>query len=219
MGDYADAILQNDKRFDVEGLASWVKKDNIVECQREWLVKLFRPIASKCICLLTGNHEETIHLHYQDDLVRNICKDLNVPYGGYSCFVSLLFRRKTGDSTSGRPYTIHAWHGAGAAQTEGARVLRLMRLVNEIQADIYLMGHLHAMAQYTPERLILRGGRVKSVKLAATITGSWLKAYMQPKGNEHLNPSYEERKGYIPARIGCPILHINPDKDRFTIES
>ena len=75
------------------------------------------------------------------------------------------------------------------------------------------------MTQHTPDRLLCTRGRVKSIKLAATITGSWVKTYMQPRLNEELSPHYGEMKGYKPSRIGCPIINIRPDKDEFTIES
>lgn len=212
MGDYFDAILKNDKRFDMEGLAPWVEKGNILESQRKRLKALFEPYKSNILCMLTGNHEETIHLHHQDDVTRNLCDDLGVTYAGYSCYLILKFKRK--NSGEVHQYIIHAWHGSGAAQTDGARLNRLTRLVNDIQADIYLMGHLHAMTQHTPDRLMYRNGKIKSIKLAATITGSWLKAYTmnQPA-------SYAERQGYKPSRIGCPVIQICPDKDEFSIIS
>lgn len=221
MGDYMDSILKNDKRFDIGGLAPWVKKDNILECQKEWTVDLFKPIANKCLAFLTGNHEETIHKNNQEDAIRNVIKHLKVPYGGYHCFIALSFERRTGEqNTRGNTslYIIHAWHGSGAAQTEGARVMRLMRLVNDFEADIYLMGHLHCISTYTPDRLIVRNGRIKSTNLIAATTGSWLKTYTQPK-NEDLNPSYGEEKGYKPSRIGCPVIHIHPDKNIISVET
>ncbi len=219
MGDLADSITKNDKRFDIGGLAPWVKPDDIIESQRKWLVELLKPIKDKCLGLLTGNHEETIHLNHQDDITRHLCNDLGVRYAGYSCFIVLDFTRGTAIS-SGHVFQviIHAWHGAGAAQTEGARMMRLVRLVNDIQADIYFMGHLHAMEHITPDRLILKNGRVKSVKLAATITGSWLKAYTQPHGDDEMTPSYAEMKGFKPSRIGAPVVHIWPARQEFTIE-
>jgi len=61
----------------------------------------------------------------------------------------LRFERE--NSNERHQLIIHSWHGSGAAQTEGARLNRLIRLVNEIEADIYLMGHLHAMTSHTPD--------------------------------------------------------------------
>ena len=217
MGDYADCILKDDKRFDIGGLAPWVKADNILRCQSDWIKDLFSPIKGKCLGLITGNHEESIHSKYQEDFTRNLCTDLGVSYGGYACYVLLRFQRTTGETKTSQTYKIHAWHGAGAAQTEGARLMRLMRLVNDFTAHIYLMGHLHAMTQHTPDRIDCIGERLKSVKLAATITGSWLRAYTYSK--DSVNPSYAEIKGYKPSRIGCPIIRIHPDHDTFIIES
>jgi len=217
MGDYADCITEKDYRFEIKGLAPWVSPDNIVESQRAFLKKLFQPIAPKCLAFLTGNHEELIHREHSNDITRNLCGDLNLPYGGYHSFLVLHFAR--GNTGSRREYKLHLWHGAGSAQTEGARLMRLVRLVNDIEASIYLMGHLHAMTNYTPDRLKCEKGKVKSTQLIAQMTGSWLKAYMQPEKGQTLNPTYIEKKGYKPSRIGCPIIHINPDKDNISVES
>ncbi len=220
MGDYAECITKNDKRFDVAGLADWVKKDNIIESQRERVVKLFKPLVEKkkLLGMLTGNHEESIHAFHQDDFTRNVCKDLGATYGGYACFFTITFERTP--SLEKHQYVIHAWHGSGGSQTEGARLMRLVRLVNDIQAHIYLMGHLHAITQHTPDRLVCSArGRVSNVRLVATITGSWVTTYTQPKGDQHINPSYGERAGFKPSRIGCPVVHIWPDRDQFTVES
>ena len=212
VGDMVDSITKNDKRFRMNGLAHWVEKSNIIDSQRRKAVEIYSPLAAagQLIEIGTGNHEEEIHKRHDDDIARNICSDLKVPYGGYTCFINLNFK----SSVTGAewPVTIHAWHGAGAAQTEGARLNRLMRLVNDIQADIYVMGHLHAMTSHTPDKLVCRNGIIKSEKLAATITGSWLKTYMQPETGKTLDPTYGEEKGFKPSRIGCPIICITPDK-------
>jgi len=210
MGDYCDAILKDDKRFDIGGLAGWLKQDNILESQRNFIVDNLKPVKDKILCMLTGNHEETVHALYQTDQTGNICKDLGVPYAGYSCFLNLHFERD--NTNSRRMIQIHAWHGAGAAQTEGARIMRLMRLVNDVQADIYLMGHLHAVTSHSPERLTCSNGSIKSKRLIATLTGSWLKAYMQKS-----SPSYSEKAGYKPSYIGCPVISIKPDTGEFGI--
>ena len=210
MGDMADAIIVPDKRYEPTMYAPWVVPDNVASSQRKWLVDLLRPITSKCVCYLTGNHEQTIHKRYQQDITRDICDELAIPYGGYSSFINLSF-----DHHRHRvAWLIHAWHGAGAAQSEGARILRLMRLVNDIQADVYLMGHLHAVASYTPSRLWLSPQRkIKSTKLIALMTGSWLRTYGQGEGI-----SYGEEKGYRPSSIGCPCICFKPSNNTAWLE-
>ena len=103
--------------------------------------------------------------------------------------------------------------------------MRLMKLVNDIQADIYLMGHLHDIIVKSPHRLKCVNGKIKSIPLVAAMTGSWLRAYTQPKRGEMMGISYAEKKGYVPNRIGCPIIHILPDtefkpsKESITVET
>jgi len=221
MGDYADCITTNDKRWSAYGLSNWVDHDDIIDSQRRWLVNLFNPIKDKCLGLLTGNHEETIHDRHQDAITRHLCEDLGVPFLSYSCFVDLVFNRGSTKYT----VQIHAFHGAGAAQSDGGKLMRLMRLVNDIQADIYLMGHLHDIIVKSPHRLRCVNGHVKSVPLVAAITGSWLRAYTQPKKGEQIGISYSEKKGYVPNRIGCPVVKITPDveykptKEMVTVEA
>lgn len=221
-GDWLDCITHNDKRFSMNGLANWVSKSNIVESQRQRAKEIFTPIRGQLLGVGTGNHEEQIHAFHDNDVSRNIASDLGVPYAGYQTFYLLRFKR-------GGKFThtvkIHVWHGSGAAQTEGARLARLTRLVNDIEADIYLMGHLHTITTYTPDRLTVENGRVRSIRLAAAICGSWLKTYNQAKNGDIQDPTYGEQKGYKPSRIGMPVIKIIPDNyndkhaDQFLIVS
>uniref|UniRef100_A0A6M3LV44 Calcineurin-like phosphoesterase domain-containing protein n=1 Tax=viral metagenome TaxID=1070528 RepID=A0A6M3LV44_9ZZZZ len=221
-GDWLDCITHNDKRFSMNGLAPWVERSNIVESQRNRAEGIFHLIVDQLLGIGTGNHEETIHSLHDNDIIRNLCNDMKVPYAGYQTFYILKFRR-AGKFT--HSVKIHSWHGSGAAQVEGARLSRLTRLVNDIEADIYLMGHLHTITTYTPDRLTVQNGRVRSIRLAAAICGSWLKTYNQPKSGQIQDPTYGEQKGYKPSRIGMPLIKIIPDNyndkysDQFVIES
>ena len=213
VGDWLDCIVKNDKRFRMNGLAGWVEPSNIIDSQRRHCTDIFRPLveAGQLIAIGSGNHEEAIHNHHDDDITRNICRDLHTPYAGYTAFIILKFHNVVSGVTHIRK--IHSWHGAGAAQSAGARLNRLISLVNDIEADIYLMGHLHAMTAHTPDRLKVDDyGHIHSIRLAATITGSWLKTYDQPETGVILDPTYGEEKGYKPSRIGCPIIRIDPEK-------
>ena len=217
MGDYADSITTKDKRWSAYGIASWVNQGDIMKSQKDWLVDLLSPIQEKGLGLLTGNHEETIHDRHDEDVTRHLCEKLSLPFLSYACFVDLIFKRSTEQGS--KMFQIFAWHGAGAAQSDGGKLMRLMKLVNEIQADIYLMGHLHDVVAKIPHRLKCVNGRVKSVPLVATMTGSWLTAYTQPKAGQHIGISYAEKQGYTPNKIGCPVIHIWPDRDKISVEA
>jgi len=212
MGDLGDCILPHDKRWDLGLVSDWVKKQNIAESVRQRIKGIFLPVSAKCLGLLDGNHEYNFKLYSQYDMTGNLCQDLGVAYGGYQCFIILTFKRK--GSKESHVVKIHAWHGAGAAQSEGAQLLRLKRLVKEFDASIYFMGHLHSIVHDITDRLVVENHRIKQKSQIATITGSWLKGYMLG-----VDASYIERFGYRPSHLGCPCIKIQPDTQEILYQS
>ncbi len=236
MGDYGDCITPNDfKRWDGRILADWMKgcEDNIGPTQVEKVNEILSPIWNKCLGLIEGNHDDSIRRANHYDFMKELLKRANnkteedirkakeqnispwdkVPYAGVSCFVRLVFQRNGGET---HVYNIHARHGDGSARTSGARALAVLRLSQSmINAHITLMGHLHGQeSPDIPERLIVtKQGKIKSFETIATMTGAWLKAYMQG-----VPPCYLERWGSPPSTLGCPRIVIEPDKNRMTLE-
>lgn len=225
MGDYADLITPSDfKRWDGGILAPWMKgnEDNIGSTQLRKVDEILSPIWDKCIGLIEGGHETSIRRYNHFDMMKELLIKANgkntppwdkVPYGGVQCFVKLNFKRK--NSSESHDYIIHARHGEGSARTSGARALAVLRLASTfINANIIFMGHLHGQeSPDIPERLILRNGKIKSFGTIATMTGAWLRAYMQG-----VPPCYLERWGCPPSKLGCPRIVIEPDKDMLTLE-
>lgn len=218
MGDYCDCVTPSDfKRWDGRILADWMKghEDNIGATQVDRANELFKPIWNKCLGLIEGNHEESIrrynHYNVIEELLKRANKKNEVPYAGVSCFVRLNFKRLESNT---HDYIIHARHGEGSARTSGARALAVLRLSQSmVNAHITLMGHLHGQeSPDIPQRLILRNGKIKSFETIATMTGAWLRAYMQG-----VPPTYLERWGSPPSTLGCPRIIIDPDKDKMTL--
>ncbi|GAG21614.1 unnamed protein product, partial [marine sediment metagenome] len=185
MGDYGDCVTPSDfKRWDGKILAPWMKgcEDNIGPTQVRRVDEILAPIWDKCLGLIEGNHDEAIrkynHYDFMKELLLLANKKHKVPYAGVSCFVRLIFKRE--NSAESHEYIIHARHGEGAARTSGARALAVLRLSQSmVNAHITLMGHLHGQeAPDIPQRLILKGGKIKSFETIATMTGAWVKAYM-----------------------------------------
>lgn len=206
MGDYCEFITPNDKRFDPsqKAIAGWVEQDNIAESQTKWIVDLFSPIKDKCLGLLYGNHEESIRRFNHDNVQKNICERLSVTNLGFSCFLTLNFRRAKKASGQVKFSLIH---GASSAITEGAKVMALMRFMKAMEADIYAYGHVH---DYIPKSLsrmtVSDAGRIKQrVSIGAT-TGSWFRTYTQG-----VIASYGELKAYPPTEICCAVFTINPE--------
>ncbi len=219
MGDFCDCVTPSDfKRWDGKILASWMKgnEDNIGPTQLERADKLLSPIWNKCLGLIEGNHEEAIRRYNHYDFMKELLKKANikykVPYGGVSCLIRLNFKRKNSNET--HDYIIHARHGEGSARTSGARALAVLRLSQVfVNANITLMGHLHGQeSPDIPQRLILRHGKVKAFETIATMTGAWVRAYMQG-----VPPCYLERWGSPPSVLGCPKIIIEPEKDKMEL--
>jgi len=218
MGDYGDCITPSDfKRWDGKILAPWMKgnEDNIGPTQVEKVDEILSPIWDKCLGLIEGNHDEDIrrrnHYDFMKELLKKANKKYKVPYAGVSCFVRLNFNR----GGHVHDFLIHARHGEGAARTSGARALAVLRLAaSMVNAHIVLSGHLHGQeSPDIPQRLILRDDKIKSFETIATMTGAWVKAYMQG-----VPPCYLERWGSPPSTLGCPRVVIEPDKDKMTLE-
>lgn len=223
MGDYGDLITPSDfKRWDGSILAPWMKgnEDNIGPTQLERIDEILSPIWDQCVGLIEGGHETSIRKYHHYDIMAELLKRANgkqkppwdkVPYAGVQCIVRLNFRR----GNESHDYKIHARHGEGAARTSGARALAVLRLAGTfVDTNITLMGHLHGQeAPDIPQRLILRNGKIRSFDTIATMTGAWLKAYMQG-----VPACYLERWGCPPSTLGCPRIVINPDKSEMTLE-
>jgi hypothetical protein len=212
MGDYCDFITKNDKRYDTSGLASWVRKEDIVESQREWIANILDPIKEKCLGLLEGNHEVSIRLSHQNDVYSHICDNLGVPHLGYSCFADLIFSRLNSEVTQFRG---HLEHGSGWAQTDGSKLNRLKRGMRGFEADFYAMGHLHDIKVDVSSPLLTvdKTGKIISKVRVAAMTGCWFKTYEQGQ-----RASYGEQKGFDPTPIGCPVFLFSPDKDLIEVQ-
>lgn len=205
MGDYSELIIPNDPRWDVEAIASWVERTNIAESQRKWVVKLFTPIKDKCWGLIEGNHESNIRLRNYQDIQLDICRDLGVKNLGASAFLRVCFERK--NSNERHCFDIHVAHGSGSPQTEGGKIMRLVRGMMGFHADIYAMGHIHDIKTDSIAELYMDSNlNIKERRRVAVITGSWFKAY-----KEGAYASYAERKLYNPTTLGCPMITIRPD--------
>jgi len=221
VGDMADLITPQDfKRWDGAILADWLKghENNIGMTQVNHAYELFKKIWCKCLFVLDGNHEADIRRCHSFDFTTNLREKIkenqgiDIPYGDSQAMIALKFRRSTKEV---HQILIHARHGEGHARTSGARANAVLRLaVSFPTTHIILMGHLHGQeAPDIPQRLIYQSGKIKSYGGIATMTGAWLRAYMQ-----NVPASYAERWGCTPSVLGCPRILIEPDKGKMTYE-
>lgn len=218
MGDYAECITANDKRWDPSqrAIPNWLEQDNIEACLRKRVVSILEPIKDRCVGLLYGNHEDSFRKQNKANIHKNICEELGVPDLGYSCFVHFIFRRYTKNpETSPSSHLIkgHFTHGTGGARTESGKINYLVKTMSAFDANIYGYAHTHSMQLYSPE--ILGTGenlKIKAKGKIGALTGCFFRTYTQGTV-----ASYGEVKVYPPTRIGCPVFIITPNKG--TIEA
>lgn len=224
MGDLADCIVSSDaKRFDVETIADWVYQEkriqDIAVAQFEHLEKMFGPIAHKCLGLLYGNHEKEILKRHHKDLIRNLCKSLNIENLGYEAMIRLSFEHKVNKNKGhSHSYTLHVEHGHGGGRKTGSKLNKIDERDLGYDADIFLMGHVHAKAVDIKNRIYLptistgydignvARPNVKARKVIKCLTGCFLDKHIDT-GDKTLpferNPlSYAEAWGFNPTAKG-----------------
>jgi hypothetical protein len=233
-GDYCDFINYGDKRFDPDAVSESISVKDLGQLGRksaEMVYDMFSPIRDKCLGLLYGNHELS---YMKDKAMQNLhskmCIDLNVPDLGYCCLMDLEFIRdshKKGkvckplftienprkEKIIGQVYEVRvfAHHGSGFATTPGGKLNKLIQFMNNFDADIYFLGHVHdqvgrRQATITADRDCKK---ITAHEKLGVISGSYLKTY------EHGSTTYGEQKGYAPTTLGAAKITINPDKRTF----
>ena len=207
MGDMGEFITPSDPRFDPsqKAVASWLEQDNISNCEINWITELLRPIKGRIIGSLTGNHEESYRKHNYNNVHKQICNILGVNNLGYSAFVRLHFRRE--NSNESHLITCAVTHGSGNAATKGGKLNKLRRFMNDFDAQIYAIGHMHDLIQdKKPYLMVNSQGKIKQAEAIGVVTGCWFKTYTQG-----VISSYGEQKLFPPVTIGCPMISINAD--------
>lgn len=209
MGDYSDFINYTDKRFDPKDIdkSFWGCMDDLHMAQAREIIRLFKPIKSKCLGMLTGNHEEKIRLYYHNDVHNYICCELGVPDLRYNAIIKWVFQRKSGGSRSSRKVVIWAHHGFSCANSDGGAINTLINKSKDFEADIYLMGHCHRKVISNRHKLILSDSnppRILEKKQVFGVTGTFYNTYAQDC------MSYAEKKAYSPTPTGVIKILVQP---------
>ena len=201
-GDYSDAIVPNDKRFDYSTINP---KFQTPQLQYREVQNWFKPIANKCLGLLDGNHDI---IHWKKNVhnyVWEMCENLSVPYLTIDAYIRLHFEKMNTD------FNIYEHHGWTGSRTAGSRVMRLADLYNVFpMLNLYIMNHVHALGLVEKKTSLYIGEdhQIHDKISHFLFGGSFLRGYQ-------LNQtSYVEEKTYVPTTLGSPILHITPQSGK-----
>ncbi len=226
-GDYGDFITWTDKRFDAEAIAenvTLVDLSKIGSALSDAISDVLWPIKSKLIGLGFGNHEKKYMVQREhSDMHGALCYKLGVPNLGLSARFDVVFQRNpsikkprlsrgtpAARSGVGTSWTVRVYqhHGAGAAQTAGGKVNRLVNFMHMVDADLYLIAHLHDETQKKLVRIDTdrHCTRARERVTLGTITGTYLRTCQQGA------TGYGEIRGYAPTPLGAVVVEFEPDK-------
>lgn len=231
-GDYIDAISRKgDKRFMESSLAAWLHGQNDV-CgeQVRRFVELVKPIAHKCLYLLTGNHEDAL-LQYNDrDVYKDICYGVAAAAGksaealalGWEGFVGLTFKRGKHSGGSGQYHDkydlmLYSHHGSGGGRKLGGHALRMEEILLTYTCDLALLGHRHI--QQIDKKFVVTPGKERA-ELKARVgvwCGSYLGSYIEADAGGFPRGNYPQYKQLPPNATGGVSIEIEPDKQRFNV--
>ncbi len=222
-GDDIEGIVVDDKRYIQESVDT---KTSVPLLQAQNCVKERWEIRKKIVGKLIGNHEVTL-LKFGNLMRDIICKDLGVPYGTYTCVLTVR------DLQGKQMYKVFYTHGRrniGSTSEDPKRrkanmEYQLKKHLYRKMADCLIMaeGHHHKLLISEPEpelQLVSTGkrlhqtytrnpGSVREIPPDLRYyagTGSYRGLYGEPGKID-----YGEIGGYDPEELGSVCFHMNGD--------
>jgi hypothetical protein len=212
-GDMVDSIIANDKRYQASSVAG-SSVDDIVDYEVDHAVDLFSPLRGRIIGALTGNHEWTVTQRCGTNPAKRIARRLDTPYLGFCSMVRLYaYAIHNNKRCRGRSIDIWAHHGHGSGgRTRGGSLTKYDKVRKDIEASIFLFGHDHKLLTDMPTILYHAGDKVGEKNQVLALCGTYLRTF-----SDDTNPTYSERAGYPPTRIGHPTIEITPNSEAYSM--
>lgn len=162
------------------------------EEQYELMLEYLRPIKKKIIGAHIGNHEERIRELSSFDIIKMLCRELKVPYLGYSALHKIRVNNVN--------FHVHSTHGSTSATTITGKMNKSRKALENADADIYLCGHTHALDYNTQPycRINNRARTIEEHLRHFVLTGNFVK----------WDGSYGEKKNYQMLTLGVPKIKL-----------
>lgn len=221
VGDMAQLIGHLDPRFrpgDADE-ASIKRAGGIWQWQCKQAAQELKPIKSKILAIAPGNHEDSVakfnafRVGYQ--VASELGLDMRRVSGGddltreasWLVIARLIIATPKREVSRAQTFIcdITCHHGYGAARTEGALQMQLVRTMNDWPySDAYFMGHAHTkgyqvMAAVKPNSTFTGTQQVERVGVRS---GTYDRSYILGQC------SYAERGCFKPASLGCNGIQI-----------
>ena len=204
-GDYGDAIIPDDRRFDYRTINEEYKTPQL---QYNKIEELFKPIAKKCLGLLDGNHDILHWKQHAHNYVEELANRLGVPYLTIDAYLRFYFPKY---DTNFNLYTHHGWTGA---RTKGGKIARIYDLEQIFpMCNMYLMFHIHDLGIVDKKANLFVDDNLDVCDKTSlyVLGGSFLRGYVKDQ------VSYVEERTYRPTVLGSPVIKLIPRKGKRTV--
>lgn len=207
-GDMFDMIGKRDlKRFNVSCIDERFLKeiDRLPDFCVEYGCDLLRNLADagKILSIGMGNHELHFYQNSGTNVIKELSRRLNVPYGGYSSMTRLTISKLKGDKTK-RNVVIYRHHGLGSSRTDGGSLNGITKMMESWEADVYVMGHDHRAPNCVKDFIrVPQTGKMRLIKERKLFvrTSSYLRTVTVGE-----DPTYSEVRYPSVVPIGSPLI-------------
>ena len=204
-GDICEFLCIEDKRFDYNSLEKSFQKnvERILTYSDEYATEKLKPIADKCLFMISGNHDAKYKGRFGFDPISSICKNLNIKNytDSYETLVKILFKH-----TRVNTLDLYVHHGHGYAKVRSGTLLNILEdAMTSFEADVYIAGHSHQLIFTYKNYLSLNstGTKLKSKQKLLLRVGGF--RFSRKEGFL----SYEEKFGFRPNANGTYILKVS----------
>lgn len=156
-------------------------------------VELAMPIRHRILGYVGGNHERRSVKTF-GDLGHLIATFLKIPYSSGKQFIDINYGEHKAFKNS-------LWHGGTGSRTKGAKAQMLHRFMQQGDAQLYWVGHLHDVVVLFDWRERRLKGKIKLEKFAGVMSSSFLEHY----------GTYAEVAGMAPADTMMGRLILEPN--------
>ena len=191
---------------DIYNVASRISKTNPLESdvsEFTEVTELFKPYASQIIGATDGNHESRIFDMFGFSPTQSLCKDLNIPYCGYSAMIRVKVGKRRDKDTNRflENYYMYFHHTTGGGGTIGGKLNRVIKLRDIVEGvDVYCGSHNHQLA-VAPQDVFYPSaqGGIKKRRIWYVDCGSYL----------GWDGSYAEKGMMPPTKLGSPRIRLD----------
>jgi len=122
----------------------------------EKVIDCLEDVKDHILCAVAGNHEERTRKRVGIDIMKEICKTLDIPYSNSIFVLDLSVGITRYGSANRMNYIITCAHGYSSARTTGAKANSIEELAKIVaNSDVYLLAHTHQPITFSKQRYLI----------------------------------------------------------------